>query len=221
LAKDREPMAAPYLPFSTRICLNQHHWLANRLREYGIGFKQLANAFLKCAAPDRLQALANSLDPRDLVTCGQKWLAHLTPFEQAGMDGEQCMRTCHGVVSQRFVVEHALFLAATPSRSSSSDFDNRCCIYGCSGCMAARARSRTTFHSVSVRPNKNAGEVKTAARMRRSDRSLRTKSMGDFCWRTSTMLLAGARETPPACSSGRETQNCSGRKLMCTRRWYR
>ena len=70
----------PYLPFSARICLNQHHWLANRLREYGIGFKQLANAFLKCAAPDRLQALANSLDPRDLVTCGQKWLAHLTPF---------------------------------------------------------------------------------------------------------------------------------------------
>jgi len=70
----------PYLPFSARICLNQHHCLANRLRENGIGFKQLANAFLKCAAPDRLQALANSLIPRDLATCGQKWLAHLTPF---------------------------------------------------------------------------------------------------------------------------------------------
>src|SRR6476661_5529469 len=70
----------PYLPFSARICLNQHHWLANRMREKGIGFKQLANAFLKCAAPDRLQELANSLSPRDLVTCGQKWLTHLTPF---------------------------------------------------------------------------------------------------------------------------------------------
>jgi hypothetical protein len=70
----------PYLPFSARICLNQHHWLANRMREKGIGFKQVANAFLKCAAPDRLQELANSLTPRDLVTCGQKWLAHLTPF---------------------------------------------------------------------------------------------------------------------------------------------
>ncbi len=61
----------PYLPFSARICLNQHHWLANRLRENGIAFKQLANAFLNCAAPDRLQALANSLNARDLVTCGQ------------------------------------------------------------------------------------------------------------------------------------------------------
>src|SRR5260370_1778941 len=48
--------------------------------EKGIGFKQFANAFLKCADPDRLQDLANSLTPRDLVTCGQKWLAHLPPF---------------------------------------------------------------------------------------------------------------------------------------------
>ena len=70
----------PYLPFSARICLNQHHWLANRMRKHGIGFKQTANAFLKCAVPERLQELANSLTPRDLVTCGQKWLAHLTPF---------------------------------------------------------------------------------------------------------------------------------------------
>src|SRR6202045_2481809 len=70
----------PYFPFSARICLNQHHWLANRMRENGIGFKQCSNAFLKCAAPDRLQELANSLIPRDLVTCGQKWLTHLTPF---------------------------------------------------------------------------------------------------------------------------------------------
>jgi hypothetical protein len=71
---------SPYLPFSARICLNQHHWLANRMREKGIGFKQVANAFLKYADPHRLQELANSLTPRDLVTCGQKWLAHLTPF---------------------------------------------------------------------------------------------------------------------------------------------
>jgi hypothetical protein len=80
----------PYFPFSSRICLNQHHWLANRMREQGIGFKQLTNAFLRCSAPDRLQELADSLTPRDLVTCGQKWLARLTPFftarerEQAG-----------------------------------------------------------------------------------------------------------------------------------------
>jgi hypothetical protein len=52
----------PYLPFSSRICLNQHYWLANRMREQGIAFKQLANAFLKCAAPDRLQELDHHRD---------------------------------------------------------------------------------------------------------------------------------------------------------------
>jgi hypothetical protein len=70
----------PYFPFSARICLNQHHWLANRMRENGIGFKQCSNAFLKCTAPHRLQELANSLTHRDLVTCGHEWLTHLTPF---------------------------------------------------------------------------------------------------------------------------------------------
>ena len=80
----------PYLPFSARVCLNQHHWLANRMGEEGIAFKQCANAFMGCAKPERLQQLANSLTPWDLLSCGQKWLARLTPFvtarerEQAG-----------------------------------------------------------------------------------------------------------------------------------------
>jgi hypothetical protein len=70
----------PYFPFSARVCLNQHHWLANRMRQEGIDFKQCANAFLRCAAPTRLQEFANGLAPSDLLTCGQKWLARLTPF---------------------------------------------------------------------------------------------------------------------------------------------
>jgi hypothetical protein len=70
----------PYLPFSARVCLNQHHWLANRMREEGIDFQQCANAFLKCSHPQKLQELADSLIARDLLSCGQKWLAYLTPF---------------------------------------------------------------------------------------------------------------------------------------------
>src|ERR1700758_3987996 len=70
----------PYLPFSARDCLNQHHWLAKRMREEDINFKQWGNAFTKCSTPERLQQLADSLDPRELSTCGQKWLARLTPF---------------------------------------------------------------------------------------------------------------------------------------------
>jgi hypothetical protein len=70
----------PYLPFSARVCLNQHHWLAQRMREEGIDFQQCTNAFLRCAKPARLQELSDSLAPRDLLTCGQKWLATFTPF---------------------------------------------------------------------------------------------------------------------------------------------
>ena len=70
----------PYFPFSARVCLNQHHWLANRMRAEGIGFQQCNSAFLKCGNPDRLQALADSLTARDLAACGEKWLSRFTPF---------------------------------------------------------------------------------------------------------------------------------------------
>ena len=70
----------PYLPFSARVCLNQHHWLANRLRQEGIDFRRCSNAFLNCSNPERLQQLADSLTSKDLLTCGQKWLAYFTPF---------------------------------------------------------------------------------------------------------------------------------------------
>jgi len=70
----------PYLPFSARVCLNQHHWLANRLRQEGIDFRRCSNAFLNCSNPERLQQLADSLTSKDLLTCGQQWLAHFTPF---------------------------------------------------------------------------------------------------------------------------------------------
>lgn len=70
----------PYFPFSARVCLNQHHWLAIRMREEGVDFQQSTNAFLKCGNPVRLQELADSLTPQDLLKCGQKWLAAFTPF---------------------------------------------------------------------------------------------------------------------------------------------
>ena len=70
----------PYFPFSARVCLNQHHWLAIRMREEGIHFQQCSNAFSMCSDAKRLQQLADSLSASDLLTCGQKWLATCTPF---------------------------------------------------------------------------------------------------------------------------------------------
>lgn len=70
----------PYFPFSARVCLNQHHWLARRLTAEGIAFRQCGNALLTCGDPARLQQLADALTPRDLSRCAQKWLRTLTPF---------------------------------------------------------------------------------------------------------------------------------------------
>jgi hypothetical protein len=70
----------PYFPFSARVCLNQHHWLAIRMTEEDIDFQQSTNAFLRCSNPARLQELADSLTAHDLLQCGQKWLATFTPY---------------------------------------------------------------------------------------------------------------------------------------------
>src|SRR3989440_12705924 len=53
------------------------------MREAAIDFKQCSNAFLRCSQPQKLQELADSLTAHDLLSCGQKWLAYLTPFFNA------------------------------------------------------------------------------------------------------------------------------------------
>jgi len=82
----------PYLPFSARVCLNQHHWIANRLIQRGVRFQQSTNAFTSCADPAVLQEIADSLTASDLSGCGRKWLRQLIPFftprerQQAGVE---------------------------------------------------------------------------------------------------------------------------------------
>jgi hypothetical protein len=70
----------PYFPFSARICLNQHNWLAQRLKEAKIGFEQTKNAFRRCGDAEAMQRLADSLKADDLIQCGNKWLTELVPF---------------------------------------------------------------------------------------------------------------------------------------------
>lgn len=88
----------PYFPFSARRCLNQHHWLAARLRSEGVAFRQGGNALLTCSDPARLQQLADALTPRDLDRCAQKWLRTLTPF-------------CTATERRQAACQHRLFLS--------------------------------------------------------------------------------------------------------------
>jgi hypothetical protein len=70
----------PYFPFSTRICLNQHYWLALKMKHAGIRFTQTGNCFRRCSDPEALQRMADSLTAEDLMRCGHKWLNRLIPF---------------------------------------------------------------------------------------------------------------------------------------------
>jgi hypothetical protein len=70
----------PYFPFSTRICLNQHYWLAEKMKQAGIRFTQSGNAFRHCSDPAVLQQMADSLTAKDLQRCGHKWIKRLIPF---------------------------------------------------------------------------------------------------------------------------------------------
>jgi hypothetical protein len=70
----------PYFPFSARICLNGHEWLACRLREEGIAFEQCTKAFRTCADSPRLQELADQFSAAHIEACAHRWLAQLVPF---------------------------------------------------------------------------------------------------------------------------------------------
>src|SRR3954451_15702548 len=70
----------PYFPFSARVCLNGHEWLACRLRAEGIAFERCANAFRTCADPARLQEMVEPFAAAGREACGHRWLAQLVPF---------------------------------------------------------------------------------------------------------------------------------------------
>jgi hypothetical protein len=70
----------PYFPFDVQVCLNGHEWLARRLDAEGIGFRQRDNAFVACADPARLQALADSFSPEDIMAAVEPWLARWLPY---------------------------------------------------------------------------------------------------------------------------------------------
>jgi hypothetical protein len=70
----------PYFPFCVRLCVNQHDWIANRLRQQKIEFQQRDNSFVACCDPCALQRIADSFTSQHLIACGTKWVKRLVPF---------------------------------------------------------------------------------------------------------------------------------------------
>jgi len=70
----------PYFPFNIQVYVNGHEWLARQLIAAGISFRKDENAFLACAAPERLQALADSFQASHLVASVEPWLRRFLPY---------------------------------------------------------------------------------------------------------------------------------------------
>lgn len=66
-----------YAPWATKLCLNGHEWAKRQLENKGIAFEALANGFLSCAEPERLQQICDSLGPEDIDRLFRKWLARI------------------------------------------------------------------------------------------------------------------------------------------------
>ncbi len=73
-----------YFPYTAKLCLNGHEYLKRQLRQYGIAYEALDNGILRCAAPRRLQALADGLSASKIEAFLRKWLQRLPhPFTAA------------------------------------------------------------------------------------------------------------------------------------------
>ena len=75
-----------YFPYTAKLCLNGHEYLKRQLAMEGIAFEALDNGIRSCADPERLQALADTLDAARIEALVRKWLALLphpyTPADQ-------------------------------------------------------------------------------------------------------------------------------------------
>lgn len=66
-----------YFPYTGRLWLNGHEYLKRQAAQAGLAFEPLENGIASCADPDRLQALAETLDADRIERFADKWLAQV------------------------------------------------------------------------------------------------------------------------------------------------
>ena len=65
----------PYLPFSARVCLNQHHWLANRMRSVDIDFKAMCQCIPQMQSSTAAPGISGFLDRSRSATVRTKMVS--------------------------------------------------------------------------------------------------------------------------------------------------
>jgi hypothetical protein len=76
-----------WAPFRLQVYFNGHHWLARRLDKAGIAYEMADNAFLMIDDFERAQALANSLDARQLHRRLTQWAQQFCPVQPLFRNG--------------------------------------------------------------------------------------------------------------------------------------
>ena len=66
-----------YAPWGIKVCLNGHEWAKRQLEKRGIGYEALDNGFLTCEKPSVLQAICDSLGPKQIERFFRKWVNRL------------------------------------------------------------------------------------------------------------------------------------------------
>jgi hypothetical protein len=128
----------PYFPFSVRVCLNGHQWLARQLDHEGIAYRLSDNVFVDCANPDRLQVLSDAFGPQHILAGVEPWLARLLPFftEQDRRDGyrHQLYMTqveyCHNLIFHKAAALDRLFSRVLDANRCIGQPDNLATIFG-------------------------------------------------------------------------------------------
>jgi hypothetical protein len=72
-----------YFPYPIKVWLNGHEWAKRQAAKVGLPYRELANGFLSCPEPERLQAICDTLGPREIWAFFERWLAVIpTPLTQ-------------------------------------------------------------------------------------------------------------------------------------------
>ena len=66
-----------YAPYAIKICVNGHEWAKRQLQRRRLRFTALDNGFLRCAQPDALQTICNSVSEADVAAFLTRWQAQL------------------------------------------------------------------------------------------------------------------------------------------------
>jgi len=126
----------PYFPFNGQVCLNGHRWLAKQMDREGIAYCQKDNSFLACAAPQRLQQLADDFAPEHCLQALDRaladWLSFFTPTErQQGFRHHlyvSQVEYCHNLIFRKPV--HRLFDRLLDANRSIGRPDKLAIIFG-------------------------------------------------------------------------------------------